>query len=90
MQYWLMKSEPDVWSIDQQKKTGVKGAPWDGVRNYQGGELVLFRGNEFICKEFNTPGSAIIFPAFTNHKVNKITSGTRHTLAIWMSGPKFR
>ena len=30
-----MKSEPDVWSIDQQKKSGVKGAPWDGVRNYQ-------------------------------------------------------
>ena len=35
MQYWLMKSEPDVWSIDQQKKSGNKGAPWDGVRNYQ-------------------------------------------------------
>ena len=35
MQYWLMKSEPDVWSIDQQKKVGPKGAPWDGVRNYQ-------------------------------------------------------
>jgi len=35
MQYWLMKSEPDVWSIDQQKKAGNKGAPWDGVRNYQ-------------------------------------------------------
>ena len=35
MQYWLMKSEPDVWSIDQQKKAGLKGAPWDGVRNYQ-------------------------------------------------------
>ena len=35
MQYWLMKSEPNVWSIDQQKKTGLKGAPWDGVRNYQ-------------------------------------------------------
>jgi predicted RNA-binding protein with PUA-like domain len=34
-QYWLMKSEPDVWSIDQQKKTGSKGASWDGVRNYQ-------------------------------------------------------
>ena len=30
-----MKSEPDVWSIDQQKKAGTKGAPWDGVRNYQ-------------------------------------------------------
>ena len=35
MKYWLMKSEPDVWSIDQQKKAGTKGAPWDGVRNYQ-------------------------------------------------------
>ncbi|MBL6799856.1 MAG: EVE domain-containing protein [Candidatus Pelagibacter bacterium] len=35
MHYWLMKSEPDVWSIDQQKKAGTNGAPWDGVRNYQ-------------------------------------------------------
>ena len=35
MQYWLLKSEPDVWSIEQQKKEGSKGAPWDGVRNYQ-------------------------------------------------------
>ncbi len=33
--YWLLKSEPNVWSIDQQKKTGTKGATWDGVRNYQ-------------------------------------------------------
>ena len=30
-----MKSEPDVWSINQQKKVGIKGASWDGVRNYQ-------------------------------------------------------
>ena len=35
MQYWLMKSEPDVWSINQQKKAGQKGVAWDGVRNYQ-------------------------------------------------------
>ena len=35
MQYWLMKSEPNVWSLDQQKKAGVKGVSWDGVRNYQ-------------------------------------------------------
>tara|TARA_B100000900_G_scaffold22250_1_gene17391 strand:- start:343 stop:756 length:414 start_codon:yes stop_codon:yes gene_type:complete len=35
MRYWLMKSEPDVWSIDQQIKAGPKGAAWDGVRNYQ-------------------------------------------------------
>ncbi len=30
-----MKSEPDVWSIDQQKNSGKKGVDWDGVRNYQ-------------------------------------------------------
>ena len=30
-----MKSEPDVWSIDQQKKNSSKGSTWDGVRNYQ-------------------------------------------------------
>ena len=35
MSYWLLKSEPNIWSISQQKKAGVKGAPWDGVRNYQ-------------------------------------------------------
>ena len=35
MNYWLMKSEPDVWSIDQQIKSGEKGSVWDGVRNYQ-------------------------------------------------------
>ena len=35
MKYWLMKSEPNVWSIYQQIKAGPKGCDWDGVRNYQ-------------------------------------------------------
>ena len=35
MQYWLLKSEPDVWSIKQQIKAGSNGATWDGVRNFQ-------------------------------------------------------
>ena len=35
MKYWLLKSEPNVWSITNQKKAGLKGATWDGVRNYQ-------------------------------------------------------
>ena len=33
--YWLLKSEPNIWSIEQQKKVGAKGTTWDGVRNYQ-------------------------------------------------------
>ena len=35
MNYWLLKSEPDVWSIDQQIKAGPRGGAWDGVRNFQ-------------------------------------------------------
>ena len=35
MGHWLLKSEPNVWSINQQIKAGDKGADWDGVRNYQ-------------------------------------------------------
>ena len=35
MKYWLLKSEPNVWSLDQQINSGKKGSMWDGVRNYQ-------------------------------------------------------
>ena len=35
MKYWLLKSEPNVWSIEHQKKMGTKGVAWEGVRNYQ-------------------------------------------------------
>ena len=49
MHYWLMKSEPNVWSLDQQKKTGVKGAPWDGVRNYQAAKNLKSMGKGDLC-----------------------------------------
>ena len=49
MQYWLMKSEPDVWSIDQQKKAGAKGAPWDGVRNYQAAKNLKNMKKNDLC-----------------------------------------
>jgi predicted RNA-binding protein with PUA-like domain len=35
MNYWLMKSEPDVFSIDDLKNRPKQTEPWDGVRNYQ-------------------------------------------------------
>lgn len=34
MAYWLIKSEPDVWSWDQQVAKGKAGEAWTGVRNY--------------------------------------------------------
>lgn len=52
MKYWLMKSEPDVFSFSDLKKRPKKTEPWNGVRNYQArnfmrdemkvGDLVLF------------------------------------------------
>ena len=49
MQYWLLKSEPDVWSIEQQIKAGVKGATWDGVRNYQAANNLRKMKNGDLC-----------------------------------------
>ena len=49
MQYWLMKSEPDVWSIDQQKKVGTKGTPWDVVRNYQSARSLKSMKTSDLC-----------------------------------------
>ena len=34
MAYWLIKSEPDVWSFEQQTRKGAKGEAWTGVRNH--------------------------------------------------------
>lgn len=34
MAYWLIKSEPDSWSWEQQVKSGAKGEAWTGVRNH--------------------------------------------------------
>ncbi|MDB5600965.1 MAG: hypothetical protein JWN71_3009 [Xanthobacteraceae bacterium] len=34
MAYWLVKSEPDVFSYDDLVKRGAKGEPWTGVRNH--------------------------------------------------------
>ena len=49
MKYWLLKSEPDVWSIEQQKKASIKGAAWDGVRNYQAASNLRKMKNGDLC-----------------------------------------
>ena len=49
MNYWLLKSEPDVWSIDQQIKAGPKGIDWDGVRNYQAANNLKRMKNGDLC-----------------------------------------
>ena len=77
MQYWLMKSEPDVFGIDDLAKQPRKTEHWDGVRNYQArnmmrdemkkGDLVFFYHSN--CKEPGIVGVAEVvkegYPDFT-------------------------
>ena len=35
MKFWLLKTEPEDWSWNQQVESGNKGAEWNGVRNFQ-------------------------------------------------------
>jgi len=65
---WLMKSEPDVFSLDDLKNCPNKTEPWDGIRNYQArnfmrddmkkGDIVLFYHSN--CKEPGIVGLAEI------------------------------
>lgn len=90
-----IKESEYTWHIDASSSSPISDIKLTCLLNLseekcEGGELVLFKGDEVICNEFNEPGSAVVFPSFTNHKVNKLISGKRCTLALWMSGPKFR
>ena len=49
MKYWLLKSEPNVWSIQQQKKAGKEGANWDGVRNFQAAKNLRNMSKGDLC-----------------------------------------
>jgi predicted RNA-binding protein with PUA-like domain len=63
MSYWLMKSEPDVFGVDDLMKAPGKTEPWDGVRNYQARNMMrdeMKKGDQVFfyhsnCKE---PGIA--------------------------------
>lgn len=52
MNYWLMKSEPDVFSIDDLAARPKQREPWDGVRNYQARNFM---------RDSMTPGDPILF-----------------------------
>ena len=79
MKYWLFKSEPDAFSIDDLAKKPKKTEHWDGVRNYQArnmmrdeikkGDLVLFYHSN--CKPPGVVGIAEVvkesYPDFTSY-----------------------
>ena len=63
MRYWLMKSEPDDFSIDDLMRAAKKTTPWFGVRNYQArnymrDEMQLGDQALFYHSSCEVPGSA--------------------------------
>ncbi|MEM7376048.1 MAG: EVE domain-containing protein [Pseudomonadota bacterium] len=61
MNYWLMKSEPDVFGIDDLKR--VKVEPWDGIRNYQARNFMrdaMKKGDKAFFYHSNTDVPGIV------------------------------
>jgi predicted RNA-binding protein with PUA-like domain len=61
MAYWLMKSEPDVFGIDDLKRVGVE--PWEGVRNYQARNMMrdgMKKGDLAFFYHSNTKAPGIV------------------------------
>ncbi|MBV9111921.1 MAG: EVE domain-containing protein [Hyphomicrobiales bacterium] len=61
MAYWLLKSEPDAWSFEQQVKKGAKGEPWTGVRNFTAKQnLKLMKKGEHAFFYHSNVGKEIV------------------------------
>jgi predicted RNA-binding protein with PUA-like domain len=63
MQYWLMKSEPDVFSLSDLEQRPGQREPWDGVRNYQARNFMRDKmqvGDQVLFYHSNTKPPGIV------------------------------
>ena len=59
--------------------------------DYDGGDFKLFNVNSFPePQEIRQQGTVFFLPSFTEHQATPVTRGTRHSLACWFDGPKWR
>lgn len=56
--------------------------------SYEGGELEVYNGS--LVPAPRERGTLIAFPSYALHRVTPVTRGTRRSLVIWMTGPRFR
>ena len=57
--------------------------------SYIGGELFLADSAPLEVPQLNKPGTMVVFPCYTTHKVMPVTEGNRTTLSFWVLGPNF-
>ncbi|MBZ4201646.1 MAG: EVE domain-containing protein, partial [Methylovulum sp.] len=63
MNYWLMKSEPNVFSLDDLRQRPQQLEPWDGVRNYQARNMMrdeMRRGDQVFFYHSNCEQPGIV------------------------------
>lgn len=58
--------------------------------DYEGGNFIFDRCEPMPEELFRPRGSVVIFPSFQWHKVTEVTKGIRHSLVMWVDGPKWR
>ena len=54
MQLWLIKTEPEEWSWQQQIKSSNKGIEWNGVRNFQAAKNLRNMKKRDLCFFYHT------------------------------------
>ena len=59
-------------------------------QNYTGGEFYFHLNQPRHVPEISTPGTLLIFPSWTQHKVEPITSGERISMSMWFAGPNLK
>lgn len=95
-QYTVYRPEGDhyTWHMD---KGGFNLAPrklsmvlqLSDPSEYEGGDLEFFTAADtFTAKK--EKGLVYAFPSYLMHRVTPVTRGTRRSLVVWISGPKFR
>ena len=60
------------------------------TENYEGGEFQTYIYDEQNHEEFNQPGGVIMFKSHIHHRVLPVTKGIRKSLAMFITGPRFR
>ena len=62
----------------------------DPETDFEGGEFEFVFGGEKPQTVPLKKGTIIVFPSFFLHRVNPVTKGTRRSLVVWVTGPKFK
>lgn len=76
------------WSPSHRERKMSMTVQLSGTTEYGGGDVKLYDGPEAHTL-YRKQGSATVWPSWTLHEVERITSGERWALVAWMLGPDF-